>query len=195
VHTIIQQQTKAQARQVVTDDLLNSSDKADLFTKGLVGQSFQYISAAYRKENDEKSPIIVWVKKGTRMMSWFARTYFSSVVVGDVPMGRHILETNDFPKTIKIVNFEATKDFYGNGFYDRRILDMRKMEEHLNDAFVTYTDRNATMEERGSANNDIRRDILLIVQDQFLKDGQITPEAEEKYRLGRLIVEVVDNLD
>lgn len=195
---MIKQQTKAQARQVVTDDVLSSSDRSDLFTQALVGQTFEYMTAKLRDEEDDKSPLIIWVKKGKRLMSWFARTYFSSVIIkeSDDSLGRHIQEKDEFPKTLKIVGFEATTDFYGNGFYARQIIDMGKMKDHLNDAFQTYADSKSSQDDRKVANNDVRREILRVAQDKYLNADKtaITKDAEDKFRLGRLIVEVIDNL-
>lgn len=185
----------SQVRQLVTDDFLSSLDSADLFTRDIIGYEYEFICVALRKEEDPESPILAWVKRGTRIMSWFARTYFSSVRVGEDSLSTFALEHNKIPSKFKVVDFEPSSDFYGNPFYSRRIVDMVKVREHLHNVYRVWSDSNATSIERGEANNELRANITKVVQDKYLLDGKITDEAENQFRLGRIIVEVTDWLE
>lgn len=188
------QQSLSQVRQLVTDDFLSSLDSADLFTENIVGNEYEFVRIALRKEDDAESPLLSWVKRGTRMMSWFARTYFSSVIIEDKPLGRFVLEDNKLPGTFTVVGFEPSTDFYGNPFYSRRIIDMAKVKTHLNSVFQTWSDNNATNEERGIANAELRANVLKVVQDQYLENGKISADAEKQFRLGRIKIKATSFL-
>lgn len=189
VITTQKQQSYSQVRQLVTDDFLSSLDSADLFTEAIVGNEYEFVRIALRKDDDPESALLSWVKRGTRMMSWFARTYFSSVIIEDKPLGRYVQEDEKLPGSFKVVGFEPSTDFYGNPFYSRRIVDNAKVKLHLNSVHQTWSDTNATNEERGLANAELRANILKVVQDRYLVNGVISPEAEKDFRLGRIKIE------
>lgn len=194
----------AAKRALLTVDYLSSLEASELFSKSLVGQEFELIDLYAHKTQTTTSGDAVRMVKYERVgkiNTWYLTSFMKNCKVSSVeasvncPVGISLAnlasEHQGIVLRFKVEGFEPASDNDGNPLYSLRVYSESKVRKYLKASFDDFIQRGWS-EAKGEAVRMVRAHSNLFVDSLCDESGRLTPESENKYRLGTLLIKVIE---
>jgi hypothetical protein len=193
-------------KQVVTVDFMSSIEASELFCNNLVGKSFELIDLPVTKSkvNPNKEILQVKYQGKHRNNIWFLSSFLKNAMVSsvednvDCPVGVSLIQlrqADKFPYRFVVEGFIPSNDPMGNPYYAKAAISEVKVRKLLKgDLLDAWLSRDWS-ELKAEASDMVRANYSSLFRDDLMKDGKLTKEAEDQYRLGTMKLRIAEVAD